>query len=761
MNNALPRFGEFSTIDWVKVNVEHHAGKQRAAAGPGWRRVYNTFQNYIILTAVGVSIGAVAACLNIITEWLSNIRTGYCATHVYLNRDFCCWGESHAQCADWVRYSSFGPANYVAYMALSVLFAAAAGVLVLAYAPLAAGSGISEIKCIISGFNLARFLSFSTFAIKSLGLPLAIGSGLNVGKEGPSVHYAVCVGSVVSRLLLVNDALGRTFSSSSLTYRNILIASSAAGVAVAFGSPMGGVLFSVEEISTLFKLSTMWESYYCSLVAVSILQLFNPFRTGQVVMFQVEYFQDWHYFEMPFFVLLGLFGGFYGIFVSRFNILFVRFRKRYLADWALKEIVFLSLATSAVSYFNRFLRNDMTETMQVLFQDCNNSNQFLDICTIDNSLKIVHNLTSLSLATVLRMGFIILTYGCKVPAGIFVPSMACGATFGRMLGILVNLLHSRLNSSWYFLTGCLIDDAHCITPGTYAFLGAAAALSGITNLTVTVVIIMFELTGALKYILPTMIVVSVTKLISHRFGHGGIADQMIVFNGLPFIDQHKSYNFRHHSLKDAMSRNVVCFATNTHLTYRDLNLILQNTDYQGFPVIDDTASRVITGYVRRDDVLAFLKSQLSLAEIQLETVCRFGAAPGADTAVAAVHPAVAAVEVADNKIISIDFSEIVEPAPITVDIETSLTSTLNMFHKLGPRCILIDCNGRLQGLITRKDILKFEYSINNGNSDSFGEDSMGWASELFRKIKVVDDLLERVRLKLFSKFRYSRIDNEE
>lgn len=48
-------------------------------------------------------------------------------------------------------------------------------------------------------------------------------------------------------------------------------------------------------------------------------------------------------------------------------------------------------------------------------------------------------------------------------------------------------------------------DVPCITPGTYAFLGAAAALSGVMRITVTVVVIMFELTGALTYILPTMV----------------------------------------------------------------------------------------------------------------------------------------------------------------------------------------------------------------------------------------------------------------
>ena len=110
---------------------------------------------------------------------------------------------------------------------------------------------------------------------------------------------------------------------------------------------------------------------------------------------------------------------------------------------------------------------------------------------------------SLAFATVMRLFLVIISYGCKVPAGIFVPSMAIGASFGRMVGILVQALHEHFPHARLF-KGCE-PDVPCITPGTYAFLGAGAALSGIMHITVSVVVIMFELTGALEYILPTMV----------------------------------------------------------------------------------------------------------------------------------------------------------------------------------------------------------------------------------------------------------------
>lgn len=83
------------------------------------------------------------------------------------------------------------------------------------------------------------FLGAWTLLIKSIGLPLAIASGLSVGKEGPSVHFAVCTGNVISRFF-------SKYRQNASKTREILTATAAAGVAVAFGSPIGGVLFSLE-----------------------------------------------------------------------------------------------------------------------------------------------------------------------------------------------------------------------------------------------------------------------------------------------------------------------------------------------------------------------------------------------------------------------------------------------------------------------------------------------------------------------------------
>lgn len=74
----------------------------------------------------------------------------------------------------------------------------------------------------------------------TLAQPLVIASGLSVGKEGPSVHVACCIGYLVSTNFFTK------YQKSQGKMREIVTAASAAGVAVAFGSPIGGVLFSIE-----------------------------------------------------------------------------------------------------------------------------------------------------------------------------------------------------------------------------------------------------------------------------------------------------------------------------------------------------------------------------------------------------------------------------------------------------------------------------------------------------------------------------------
>ncbi|KAL2754378.1 hypothetical protein ACRALDRAFT_2138849 [Sodiomyces alcalophilus JCM 7366] len=703
----IKRYEDFTTIDWVQDAAREQArrkSRRRRKAGlidkgqPGWRyrlwESYEAAQGWLVVTLIGVAIGFNAALLNIITEWLADFKIGYCTTAFYLNEKFCCWGEDNG-CPAWHRWTGLEPFDYFFYIIFGTFFAFTSAALVKSFAPYAAGSGISEIKCIIAGFVMKDFLGFWTLLIKSIGLPLAIASGLSVGKEGPSVHYAVCTGNVISRLF-------SNYRRNASKMREILSACAAAGVAVAFGSPIGGVLFSLEEMSSYFPLKTMWRSYFCALVATAILAAMNPFRTGQLVMFQVSYDRDWHFFETFFYIILGIFGGLYGAFVIKWNLRYQAFRKRYLSQYPIVEATLLALFTGIICYPNVFLRTDMTESMELLFLECDGPEDYHGLCAPSRRWW---NILLLTIATVLRILLVIISYGCKVPAGIFVPSMAIGASFGRAMGIVVEAIHAA-NPGSVFFAACKPDEP-CITPGTYAFLGAGAALSGVMHITVSVVVIMFELTGALTYILPTMIVVGVTKAVSELFGRGGIADRMIWFSGFPYLDNKEEHNFGV-SVSHVMKGDVVSLPA-SGVPLGEVERLLSRHKYQGFPIIEDTSSKTLVGYIGRTELQYALDRAKREGTVDPGVRCTFSLLQPQGT-VGAMAPAATLNNDAMTST-SIDLSRYVDPTPVTVHPRLPLETAMELFRKIGPRVILIEYHGKLIGLVTVKDCLKYQFKV--------------------------------------------------
>lgn len=107
----IKRYEDFTTIDWVQDSIreqlrrrarrKENAGFFQRDGQLGWRRKlresYNAGQAWIVVTLVGALIGLNAGFLNIITEWLSDIKRGHCTTAFYLNESFCCWGADHGK----------------------------------------------------------------------------------------------------------------------------------------------------------------------------------------------------------------------------------------------------------------------------------------------------------------------------------------------------------------------------------------------------------------------------------------------------------------------------------------------------------------------------------------------------------------------------------------------------------------------------------------------------------------------------------------
>lgn len=140
--------------------------------------------------------------------------------------------------------------------------------------------------------------------------------------------------------------------------------------------------------------------------------------------------------------------------------------------------------------------------------------------------------------------------------------MSIGAITGRIIGIITEQLalqnpnfilfrHDCNKGASIFvvcrregieLRSCHSEDS-CVTPGLYAIVGACAFLGGVSKMTVSLVVIMFELTGGLTYIVPLMAAAMTAKWIGDGFVRGGIYDAHIELNGYPFLDNKEEFNF--------------------------------------------------------------------------------------------------------------------------------------------------------------------------------------------------------------------------
>ncbi len=185
-------YADHTAIDWpfeyTQERQRQRALRARAAHSPllGYlARLLDASQVWVVLILSGLAVGALAAGIDVATDWLGDVKYGFCAEGVdggrfYLGKTACCLGyDAGSQCRAWRRWGEvFGARSgagvwgveYGVYLVLAVVFAVAAGVLVREYAVYARHSGIPEIKTVLGGFVIRRFLGVQTLVTKSLGL---------------------------------------------------------------------------------------------------------------------------------------------------------------------------------------------------------------------------------------------------------------------------------------------------------------------------------------------------------------------------------------------------------------------------------------------------------------------------------------------------------------------------------------------------------------------------------------------------------------
>lgn len=271
----------------------------------------------------------------------------------------------------------------------------------------AAGSGVAEVRVILSGFVLHGFLGFRTLIFKMVGLILSVSSGLSLGKEGPYVHIATCVGNIACRIFPKYDR-------NDAKRREVLSAAAAAGVAVAFGAPIGGVLFSLEEVSYFFPAKTLFRTFFCCIVAALSLKFLNPYGTHKIVLFEVRYLVDWEYFELGSFIFVGILGGALGaLFIKASKYWAQTFRRiKVIKGYPMLEVFLVAVTTALLSYWNDLTRLPVAKLLLNLASPCDETDDrdVLGLCpsSIDDIQPI---LVTLLVAFLIKGFLTVITFG--------------------------------------------------------------------------------------------------------------------------------------------------------------------------------------------------------------------------------------------------------------------------------------------------------------------------------------------------------------
>ncbi|KAL2753647.1 hypothetical protein ACRALDRAFT_2044004 [Sodiomyces alcalophilus JCM 7366] len=694
-------YEDLTAIDWIfEYTKERQRLRVLRSSGRGLlgiaQQIADASQVWVILILTGLAVGAVSAGINITTDWLGDLKLGYCASGpeggaFYLSRSFCCWGyDELSSCEGWTPWAKAlrvtSPSGkwfleYFLYLVFAVFWASVAAFLVREYGIYARHSGIPEIKTVLGGFVIRRFLGAWTLLTKSLGLCLAVASGMWLGKEGPLVHVACCCANLFIKVFpVINGNEARK--------REVLSAAAASGISVAFGSPIGGVLFSLEQISYYFPDKTMWQSFVCAMTAAVMLQAVDPLRSGQLVLYQTKFSTEWTDFEIVPYAVLGIIGGIYGGLFIKANMAVARWKKN--APWLpgpIVQVIAVAFLTALINYPNFYMKIQASDLVSNLFIECD---QVMDdpmgLCKTGAASGTT--IVLLLFAAILGFYLAAVTFGLQLPAGIILPSMAIGALTGRAVGIMMEIWVTSYPNFFPFLS--CEPDIPCVNPATYAVVGAAATLAGVTRMTVSIVVIMFELTGALTYVLPMMVAVMISKWVGDAFSRRGIYDAWIHFNEYPFLDNSDAERA---TIPDIPASQIMTriedlvVLTATGHTIASLTSILESHPHRGFPVISDPRDAVLLGYISRAELSYNLRSSTQPPRsLPPETEAFFSHQPLADPRS------------------TLDLRPWMDQTPITLPSRARLHLVVSYFQKLGLRYVLFADRGALQGLLTKKDV---------------------------------------------------------
>ena len=386
-------------------------------------------------------------------------------------------------------------------------------------------------------------MNVKTFVTKYIAAITAVASSLPVGPEGPMIHMGAMIGGGISqpRSKTLNISLPwfQKFHTDR-DRRDFIAMGAAAGVASAFGAPLGGVLYALEEASSFWSQVLTWRTFFACMIATFITnfllsgvqgQGWGMYDFSQVTEFEVfagagnDSYGIW---ELIPFALMGAISGMTGALFNSAAERLTVLRDAHVVNHPRRrmlEMLFMSLVASTIFFFSPFYfscqkcpdaihpnqnidcsagdSDSLKKAVQYMCPD----KYYSGVATLMFTTEVgtVRHLFSrgsageFNLLTLLYffLSYFVLTLwacGGAVAGGLLVPLLIVGASYGRLFG---SLMISAGFSS--------------VDPGVYALIGAASFFSGVTRMTISLSIIMLEITNDLHYLPAIMLTVMMAK----------------------------------------------------------------------------------------------------------------------------------------------------------------------------------------------------------------------------------------------------------
>uniref|UniRef100_A0A671RRW6 Chloride channel protein n=1 Tax=Sinocyclocheilus anshuiensis TaxID=1608454 RepID=A0A671RRW6_9TELE len=675
------------TLDYDNSENQLFLEEERRMSHMGFRCL--EIRRWVICGLIGFLTGLIACMIDIAVEKLA----GYKYFAVKLNIE---------------KYTELGglSISLILWAVLNSAFVMFGAIAVAFVEPIAAGSGIPQIKCFLNGVKIPRVVRLKTLVIKVFGVICSVAGGLAVGKEGPMIHSGAVVAAGVSQgrsTSLKKDFKIFEYFRRDTEKRDFVSAGAAAGVSAAFGAPVGGVLFSLEEGASFWNQMLTWRIFFASMVSTFTLNFFlsiyhgKPGELSSPGLINFGRFDSdivqYNLYEIPLFIIMGALG--------EGNVTLSLYIHRPCLQ--VMEAMLVAAVTATVSFAMIYFSNDC----QPLGQDNTEEYPLQLFCadgeynsmataffnTPERSVRSLfhnppgtYNPVTLGVFTLAYFFLAVWTYGLTVSAGVFIPSLLIGAAWGRLFGILLSFI------IW-------------ADPGKYALIGAAAQLGGIVRMTLSLTVILVEATGNVTYGFPIMLVLMTAKIVGDYFIEG-LYDIHIKLQSVPFLHWDAPPTSHWLTAREVMSSPVTCL-NRVEKVGRIVD-VLSNTStiHNGFPVVAHT--RIICGLILRSQLIVLLKhkvfverasSRLSQRKLQLkdfrDAYPRF--------------PPIQSIHVSqDERECMMDLTEFMNPTPYTVPQETSLPRVFKLFRALGLRhLVVVDNENRVVGLVTRKDLARY------------------------------------------------------